>query len=53
MYQLDPAGSIVVDRRDDTLTVKLRGLDIDDDDLFTMISSELEQRYDGLGAEIG
>src|SRR5690242_2623590 len=47
-YQLHPAGSIVVDQQHNTLRVKLHGLDVDTDDLFTMVSSEIEQRHDGL-----
>jgi hypothetical protein len=37
----------------DGLEVKLRGINVDADDLFTAVSSEMEQRHDGLGVEIG
>jgi hypothetical protein len=52
-YQLTPDGAIVVERRPQTLAVKLRGVDIDAQDLFIGVSSELEQRHAGLGVEIG
>ena len=52
-YPLKPTGSIVVDISPGALRAKLRGLDVDAHDLFVGISSELEQRYDGLRAEIG
>jgi hypothetical protein len=52
-YQLTPDGAIVVDRGPRTLAVKLRGVDIDAQDLFIGVSSELEQRHAGLGVEIG
>ncbi|KAA0099625.1 hypothetical protein CIW49_08495 [Mycolicibacterium sp. P1-18] len=51
-YQLTPDGAIVVVRRQDRLTVRLRELDVDARDLFTGVSSELEQRHDGLAVEI-
>jgi hypothetical protein len=52
-YGLDPGGAITVHRRAGTLTVKVRGVAVDVRDLFTGVSSELEQRHDGLGTEIG
>ena len=52
-YPLRPAGGIVVKRQPGALKVKLKGVDVDARDLFTGVSSELEQRHDGLGAEIG
>ena len=53
VYQLTPAGSIVVERRPEELVVQLRGVDVDAQDLFIGVSSQLEQRHDGLGVEIG
>jgi hypothetical protein len=51
---LQPGGSIVVDKDDDAITVKLRvASDVDAADLFTAISSTLQQRHDGLRTEIG
>ncbi len=52
-YRLHPTGSIVVDKDRGVLEVKLRGINVDADDLFTAVSSEMEQRHDGLGVEIG
>jgi chromatin segregation and condensation protein Rec8/ScpA/Scc1 (kleisin family) len=53
-YPLQPGGSIVVDKDDDAITVKLRvASDVDAADLFTAISSTLQQRHDGLRTEIG
>lgn len=52
-YQLAPTGRIVVDSRQNTLTVRLHGLDVDAHDLFIAVSSELEQQYDELSTEIG
>ncbi len=53
-YPLQPGGSIVVDKGDDAITVKLRvASDVDAADLFTAISSTLQQRHDGLRTEIG
>ncbi len=52
-YVLRPAGGIVVKREPGALKVKLKGVDADAHDLFIGVSSELEQRHDGLGAEIG
>ena len=52
-YRLHPTGSIVVDKEHDVLKVKLHGINVDADDLFTAVSSELEQRHDGLAVEIG
>ena len=51
-YPLSPSGGIVVRHRDGTLTVKLRGVDVDAHDLFTGVGSELEQRHDGLHVEL-
>src|SRR4051794_30941592 len=52
-YQLAPTGAIVVEQRQGLLTVRLREIDVDIRDLFTGLSSELEQRHDGLTVEIG
>lgn len=52
-YRLHPTGSIVVDKDNGVVEVKLRGINVDADDLFTAVSSEMEQRHDGLGVEIG
>ena len=52
-YPLHPAGSIVVDREPGALRVKLHGVTVDAHDLFTGVSSELEQRHEGLCIEIG
>jgi hypothetical protein len=52
-HPLHPAGSIVVDRKPGALKVKLHGVQVDAHDLFTGVSSELEQRHEGLGVEIG
>lgn len=52
-YPLRPSGSIVIDTRPGELRVRLRGLDVDAHDLFIGVSSELEQRHEGLRAEIG
>jgi hypothetical protein len=49
---LDRDGAIVVHRDRDALTVKLRGVSVDARDLFTGVSSELEQRHEGLRVEI-
>jgi hypothetical protein len=43
----------VIDKEHDVLMVKLRGINVDADDLFTVVSSEAEQRHDGLAVEIG
>jgi hypothetical protein len=51
-YRLLPAGGIVVHHHPRALMVKLRGVDVDARDLFTGVSSQLEQRHDGLGSEI-
>lgn len=51
-YALLPSGGITVRRRTGGLVVKLRGVDVDADDLFTGVSSELEQRHDGLRVEL-
>jgi hypothetical protein len=51
-YRLDRDGAIVVHRDRDALTVKLRGVSVDARDLFTGVSSELEQRHEGLRVEI-
>ena len=47
-YPLRPAGSIAVTANQRALTVKLHGVTADAHDLFTAVSSELEQRHDGL-----
>ena len=52
-YRLHPAGSIVVDGEPGALEVKLHGVKVDAHDLFTGVSSELEQRHEGLRVEIG
>jgi hypothetical protein len=52
-YRLHPTGIIVVDKDHGVLEVKLHGINVDADDLFTAVSSEMEQRHDGLGVEIG
>ncbi len=52
-YPLHPAGRIVVEQERGELRVKLHGVKVDAHDLFTGVSSELEQRHEGLGAEIG
>lgn len=51
VYALRPEGSIVV-TADGALTVSLRRLDVDARDLFTGLISALEQRHDGIRAEI-
>jgi hypothetical protein len=52
-YHLHPTSSIVVDQEPGALRVKLQGVKVEAHDLFTGVSSELEQRHDGLRAEIG
>lgn len=52
-YPLHPASSIVVDQEPGALRVKLQGVKVDAHDLFTGVSSELEQRHEGLRVEIG
>lgn len=52
-YPLHPTSSIVADRKPGALTVKLKGVSVDANDLFTGLSSELEQRHEGLRAAIG
>ncbi len=52
-FRLAPTGAIVVVQRQGRLTVRLREIDVDSRDLFTGVSSELEQRHDGLAVEIG
>lgn len=51
VYALRPRGSIVVDT-DGALTVSLHQVDVDVRDLFIAVIGPLEQRYDGLCAEI-
>ncbi|MGO9349305.1 MAG: hypothetical protein ACLP3C_00020 [Mycobacterium sp.] len=51
VYALRPEGSIVI-KVDRTVTVSPRRLDVDARDLFTGLISELEQRHEGLRAEI-
>jgi hypothetical protein len=52
-YPLHPTSSIVVEKKPGALRVKLQGVNIDAHDLFTGVSSELEQRHEGLRSEIG
>ncbi len=52
-YRLHPGGSIIVDREPGALKVKLHGVKVDAHDLFTGVSSELEQRHERLRVEIG
>jgi hypothetical protein len=52
-HPLNPTGSIVVDREPGALKIKLKGVRVDAHDLFTGVTSELEQRHEGLRAEIG
>ncbi len=52
-HLLHPAGSIVVDSKPGALKGKLHGVKVDAHDLFTGVSSELEQRHEGLRVEIG
>jgi NAD/NADP transhydrogenase alpha subunit len=52
-HALHPAGSIIVDKKPGALKVELHGVEVDAHDLFTGVSSELEQRHGGLRAEIG
>jgi hypothetical protein len=52
-YPLHPTSSIVVEKKPGALRVKLKGVNVDAHDLFTWVSSELEQRHEGLGVEIG
>ena len=52
-HPLHPAGSIVVGREAGPLKVRLHGVQVDAHDLFTGVSSELEQRHEGLRVEIG
>lgn len=51
VYALRPHGSIVI-KCDGALTVSLHQIDVDARDLFTGLISELEQRHEGLRAEI-
>jgi len=52
-HALHPAGSIIVDSKPGALRVELHGVKVDAHDLFTGVSSELEQRHGGLRVEIG
>ena len=52
-HELHPAGSIIVDKKPGVLKVELHGVKVDAHDLFTGVSSELEQRHGGLRVEIG
>ena len=52
-HALHPAGSIVVDKKPGVLKVEFHGVKVDAQDLFTGVSSELEQRHGGLRVEIG
>lgn len=51
-YPLNPAGSIVVEKERGRVSVKLHGVEANSDDLFTAVSSDLEQRHEGISAEI-
>jgi hypothetical protein len=51
-YPLQPRGSIVIHDQSGVLKVKLRNVPVDQRDLFTALSGDLEQRYDGLRVEI-
>ena len=51
-YPLHPSGSIVVDEEAGGLKVRLHGVGVDAHDLFTGVSSEVEQRHEGLRAEL-
>lgn len=52
-YHLHPDGRILVTSAPGTLTVSLHGIRVDANDLFTGVSSELEQRHEGLRVNIG
>ena len=52
-YPLRPTGSIIVDVKPGALNVNLHGVKVDAHDLFTAVCSEVEQRHEGLRAEIG
>lgn len=52
-YHLCPDGRILVASAPGTLTVSLHGVKVDANDLFTGVSSELEQRHEGLRVNIG
>ncbi len=52
-HPLRPASSIAVDSKPGALKVKLHGVKVDAHDLFTGVSSELEQRHEGLRVDIG
>ena len=52
-YPLRPTGSIIVDVKPGALNINLHGVKVDAHDLFTAVCSELEQRHEGLRAEIG
>ncbi len=51
-HPLNPPGSILVVRKPGALQIKLNGVKADAHDLFTGVASELEQRHEGLRAEI-
>lgn len=51
-YTLVPEGGTVVRHHEGALKVTLRGVDTDIRDLFTGVSSEMEQRHNGLHTEI-
>ena len=51
-YPLRPSGSVVVEEKPNAVRVRLKGVDVDAHDLFTGVSSELEQRHEGLWVEI-
>jgi hypothetical protein len=53
VYALSPTGRIVVRHHGSAMTIELRDVDVDARDLYTGVSSELEQRYDGLRIQLG
>ncbi len=52
-YHLRPGGSILISSAPGTLMVRLHDVRVDANDLFTGVSSELEQRHEGLRVNIG
>lgn len=52
-YRLHPGGSILIDSAPGTLVVRLHDVRVDANDLFTGVSSELEQRHEGVRVDIG
>lgn len=51
-YPLHPAGSIVVEKKTGRVVVKLHEVEADSYDLFRAVSGDLEQRHEGVSAEI-